>query len=52
MASPSGLYGAAPYKVADISLADFEVKGTEDTVGSKVGKTIKVQVRLRGVTGQ
>ena len=23
MASPSGLYGAAPYKVADISLADF-----------------------------
>jgi len=32
-----------------IGLSDYNVKGTQDTVGSKVGKTIDVQVRLRGI---
>jgi len=32
-----------------IALGDFQVKGTEDVVGSKVGKTIDIKVRLRGL---
>ena len=32
-----------------IALGDYDVKGTQDTVGSKVGKTIDIQVRLRGM---
>ena len=35
-----------------IALADFNVAGTGDIVGSKVGKTIDVQVRLRGKLDQ
>ncbi|MEE2786145.1 MAG: YceI family protein [Myxococcota bacterium] len=35
-----------------IALADYNVAGTGDIVGSKVGKTIDVQVRLRGVVSK
>jgi polyisoprenoid-binding protein YceI len=30
----------------DIALKDFDVKGTKDIVGSKVGETIKIEFKL------